>query len=44
MSYLWVLIIILLAIAEVTTVNLTTIWFVASGLVSLIIIKKVFAN
>lgn len=37
MSYLWVLIIILLAIAEVTTVNLTTIWFVASGLVSLIL-------
>ncbi len=37
MSYLWVLIIILLAIAEITTVNLTTIWFVASGLVSLIL-------
>ncbi|HIT12321.1 MAG TPA: NfeD family protein [Candidatus Pelethosoma merdigallinarum] len=37
MSYLWVLIIILLALAEVTTVNLTTIWFVASGLVSLIL-------
>lgn len=37
MSYLWVLIIILLALAEVTTVNLTTIWFVVSGLVSLIL-------
>ena len=37
MSYLWVLIIILLAIAEITTVNLTTIWFVASGLVSLVL-------
>ncbi len=37
MSYLWVLIIILLALAEVTTVNLTTIWFVASGLVSLVL-------
>ena len=37
MSYLWVLIIILIALAEVTTVNLTTIWFVASGLVSLVL-------
>ncbi len=37
MSYLWVLIIILLAIAEITTINLTTIWFVASGLVALVL-------
>lgn len=37
MSYLWVLIIILLAIAEITTINLTTIWFVASGLIALVL-------
>lgn len=33
----WLSIIIILTFLEVTTVNLTTIWFVASGLVALII-------
>ena len=37
MSYLWVLIIMLLAIADITTINLTTIWFGASGLVALVL-------
>lgn len=37
MFYLWLLIIVLLAVIEVMTVNLTTIWFVISGLLSLII-------
>lgn len=35
MYYIWIAIIILLAIVEVMTVNLTTIWFVASGLIAL---------
>ena len=35
MSYLWLGIIILLSLAEITTINLTTIWFVISGLVAL---------
>lgn len=35
MYYIWIAIIILLALVEVMTVNLTTIWFVASGLVAL---------
>lgn len=35
--WMWVFIIILLAIIEISTVNLTTIWFVASALVSLIL-------
>ncbi len=33
----WLVIIILLTMIEVTSLNLTTIWFVASGIVSLII-------
>lgn len=37
MSYLWLVIVILLGLAEVATLNLTTIWFVASGLVSLVL-------
>lgn len=35
MFYVWLGIVILLALAEVISVNLTTIWFVISGLVSL---------
>lgn len=35
MYYIWIAIIILLALVEVMTVNLTTIWFVASGLIAL---------
>ena len=35
MFYIWIAIIILLTIVEVMTVNLTTIWFVASGLLAL---------
>lgn len=35
MFYIWIAIIILLAMVEVMTVNLTTIWFVASGLLAL---------
>ncbi len=35
MFYIWIAIIILLAIVEVMTVNLTTIWFVVSGLLAL---------
>lgn len=37
MAYLWLAIVILLGIAEALTVNLTTIWFVMSGLVSLVL-------
>lgn len=37
MAYLWLAIIILLGVAEAITVNLTTIWFVMSGLVSLVL-------
>ncbi len=37
MAYLWLAIIVLLGIAEAMTVNLTTIWFVMSGLLSLIL-------
>lgn len=37
MVYFWVSIIILLTIIEVCSVNLTTIWFVASALVALIV-------
>lgn len=35
MFYVWLGVVILLAIAEVISVNLTTIWFVISGLVAL---------
>ena len=35
MFYIWIAIIILLTMVEVMTVNLTTIWFIASGLVAL---------
>lgn len=37
MTYIWIAIIILLTIVEVMTVNLVTIWYVASGLVALIV-------
>lgn len=37
MFYYWLLVIILLIIIEAATVNLTTIWFVASGILALII-------
>lgn len=37
MFYIWIAIVILLTIVEVMTVNLTTIWFVASGILSLAI-------
>lgn len=37
MGYVWLGIIIVLAIIEAATVNLTTIWFVISGLVSLLL-------
>lgn len=37
MFYVWLGIVIVLAVVEVLTVNLTTIWFVISGLVSLIL-------
>ena len=33
----WLIIVILLALIEITTINLTTIWFVASGILALII-------
>ncbi len=33
----WLIIVILLALIEITTINLTTIWFVASGILSLIV-------
>ena len=36
MFYIWLAIIILLAIAEAMTINLVTIWYVASGIVALI--------
>ena len=37
MWYIWLGIIILLAVIEVMTINLTTIWFVISGLIALLI-------
>ena len=37
MFYIWLAIIILLAIAEAMTINLVTIWYVASGIVTLIL-------
>lgn len=37
MFYIWLAIIILLAIAEAMTINLVTIWYVASGMVALIL-------
>lgn len=37
MFWMWVAIIILLSIVEVMTINLTTIWFVVSGLLALAI-------
>ena len=37
MSFIWVMIIILLVIAEIISVNLTTIWYVISALISLIL-------
>lgn len=35
MFYVWLIVVVLLTIAELMTVNLTTIWFVISGLVSI---------
>ena len=37
MFYIWLAIIILLTIVEILTVNLTTIWFVTSAIISLIL-------
>ena len=37
MGYIWLIIIILLVFVEVMTINLTTIWFVVSGLVALLL-------
>lgn len=37
MTYIWIAIIILLTIVELMTVNLVTIWYVASGLIALIL-------
>lgn len=36
MEFIWLAIVIGLAFIELTTVNLVTIWFVASGLVTLV--------
>lgn len=35
MFYVWLIVVVLLTIAEIMTVNLTTIWFVISGLVAI---------
>ena len=35
--FIWIMVIVLLTIVEIMTVNLTTIWYVASAVVSLII-------
>ncbi len=37
MFYLWLFVIILLTVVEVATINLTTIWFIASAIISLIL-------
>lgn len=37
MMYVWLTVVIFLTFIEVTTVNLVTIWFIASGIVSLIL-------
>ena len=37
MSYLWLIVILLLVIVEAMSINLTTIWFVFSGLVALLL-------
>ncbi len=34
---IWLILVILLALIEITTVNLTTIWFVVSGIIALIV-------
>lgn len=42
MLWIWLGIVISLALIEILTINLTTIWFVASGLISLVL--SVFIN
>ncbi len=37
MVFIWLSIVILLSIVEVMTINLTTVWFVVSGLVALVL-------
>lgn len=37
MAYIWLGIVIFLAIVEVITINLTTVWFVLSGIVALVL-------
>ena len=37
MLYLWVAVVIILAIVEAMTVNVVTIWYVASGLVTIVV-------
>lgn len=37
MMYVWLIVIIFLTIVEVSTINLVSIWFIASGVVSLIL-------
>ena len=37
MIYFWISLVVVLTFIEAITVNLTTIWFVASGLVALLI-------
>lgn len=37
MVYIWLGIVLLLALVEVITVNLTTVWFVASGIVAMLL-------
>ena len=37
MFFIWLLVVILLSLVEVITVNLTTIWFVASGIVTIFV-------
>ena len=37
MFFIWLLVVILLTLVEVMTVNLTTIWFVASGIVAIFV-------
>ncbi len=37
MFYIWLMVVILLTIVEVITVNLTTIWFVISGIITIFV-------
>lgn len=36
-SYVWLILVLVLSIIEITTINLTTLWFIISGIVALVL-------